>query len=145
MEIQRKTKNNLMAPLMVALMQKEEVTEQRVRSNITLALKHFAGWLALHDEEFVTESAQDISAIVIYHMQLRQWLQMRTIVTVDCHYDEDRAHRITMTAPFFERIVDEEYEELVSAVANDFPQKDCLNKSRALLKDAVLSRGHKLF
>ena len=116
-----------------------DITEHGVRTNVAVALEYITAWLGGRGAVPINNLMEDTATAEISRVQLWQWLKFRCPVTADENHYEDRAHVITMSVPFFERVLQDEFEKLAYLIRDNQAQQDNLQTAKSILKETVLS------
>lgn len=116
-----------------------DISEYGVRTNITVSLEYIASWLGGRGAVPINNLMEDAATAEISRVQLWQWFKYRCPVTADDNHYIDRAHIITMNKPYFERILQEEFEKLENIIGKNRARLSDLTAAKGLLKDSVLA------
>ncbi len=116
-----------------------DISECGVRTNVAVALEYIASWLRGRGAVPINNLMEDAATAEICRMQLWQWLKFRCEVTADENHYQDKAHVTTMSAPFFKRVLQEEFEKLEYLIGDNQTQQDDLQAARYILEETVLA------
>ena len=114
-----------------------DISESGVRTNVAVALEYTAAWLAGRGAVPINNLMEDAATAEISRIQLWQWLKFRCPITVDTDNYDEVVHIVTMTRPYFKRILAEEFADLVERFGPE--NTDYLEKAKTILSDLVLS------
>ena len=116
-----------------------EISEAGVRKNIAVALEYMSAWLSGRGAVPIHNLMEDAATAEICRMKLWQWMKYRVAVNADINHYVDRAHVITMSEPFFRRVLAQEFQKLNEKQGSE--HTDTLIKARNILIKTFDSRA----
>lgn len=112
------------------------ITEEGVRTNVSVALEYMAAWLAGRGAVPINNLMEDAATAEISRIQLWQWVKF------ECDVKTNEGS-LQMNEAYFQSVLDEEYMALLERFGD--VNKDYLENAKTILHDLVLSDDFKDF